>query len=571
MNNLKNKNQKVEEDNVSDIDSESSESEEYSEQETNRLKKDINLNLTFLKGLQDAEMEQACEELGIEYLDLTPKQIVKICNNKSYMLETKYYIKSTILKGPRKKWLLFENNEVEEYEESELNSYLGNIIYPALRKWYSENNTLRYQQVIEPGKPFRYGNSKDGFKINSFKNLMHTYTKGKVFDDETKANGQIFLNYILDVLCSGNKKHAEFIENWIGNMCRHGKNDVAIYLKSVQGTGKSTLSEYLTKNIIGREASITTGSYPIVSGFDSTLKGKTLVSFEELESFSPIEWKAISSKLKMMVTGDMWQYNGKGKDPISLSNFSNYIIMSNDDAIKDADGRRYFICDISIKYKGLTEYWNTLYDKSTVWNSKTGEYLFHYFIDRCPEKWKAQDHMPETESKKDIHSRLLHPVYQYLKDCFINEGEDLKMTLTDLHNGYLDKQINDKKPMGVQLFNGKLKDVGIICKRGHAGALKFNYSVDELKQIAKREKWYSDYDYDESGKIDNLGINESTDISKVSELSESIDRKAIIKLTEERDNLLEKVKELTKLLESNNNKKVMVNKKVTRNIKTIKY
>ena len=41
-------------------------------------------------------------------------------------------------------------------------------------------------------------------------------------------------------------------------------------------------------------------------------------------------------------------------------NMNNYAINSNNDSIRDDDGRRYFICDVSHKYKDNHDYFDKL-------------------------------------------------------------------------------------------------------------------------------------------------------------------------------------------------------------------
>ena len=87
-------------------------------------------------------------------------------------------------------------------------------------------------------------------------------------------------------------------------MVRGNKNKSCLYLKGIQGIGKSTISEHLMKHVVGDPLSLETGSDPIKTKFNEILGGKLLVSIEELENFGKSEWEAMSSTLKRMTSSN---------------------------------------------------------------------------------------------------------------------------------------------------------------------------------------------------------------------------------------------------------------------------
>ena len=131
--------------------------------------------------------------------------------------------------------------------------------------------------------------------------MKHQYIK---YEDNKKVN--IMLNYIKEVLASGNNEVYNYILQWLSYMVKGNKNTSILYLKSIQGLGKSTLLEFLRQFVIGEDLSLETGSRPLVSDFNSILGGKLFVYFEELETFSTstAQWIAISSRLKRYATSN---------------------------------------------------------------------------------------------------------------------------------------------------------------------------------------------------------------------------------------------------------------------------
>eukprot|EP00732_Lithocolla_globosa_P002236 Lithocolla_globosa_v1_NODE_1401_length_2607_cov_409.923981.p2 type:complete len:106 gc:universal NODE_1401_length_2607_cov_409.923981:523-206(-) len=79
----------------------------------------------------------------------------------------------------------------------------------------------------------------------------------------------------------------------------------------VEGTGKSTFSDFFRSFVIGKKSSIISDTEPILTTFNKQLAGKLLVIFEELPTFSDKQWEGVSSKLKKAVTSDTENYSDK--------------------------------------------------------------------------------------------------------------------------------------------------------------------------------------------------------------------------------------------------------------------
>ena len=67
----------------------------------------------------------------------------------------------------------------------------------------------------------------------------------------------------------------------------------------------------------------------------------------------------ISSKLKRWITSNVMTIEGKGVDAIQVENIITFWLLSNNDAIQDDDGRRYFILPISTELMRDTNFLRT--------------------------------------------------------------------------------------------------------------------------------------------------------------------------------------------------------------------
>ena len=149
-------------------------------------------------------------------------------------------------------------------------------------------------------------------KINLCPSMKFTFNSEYVPDTETQIKMKFFLKYIFEVLSSSKQDHYEFIIKWLSNMIKGNKNNSCLYLKGIQGIGKSTLFEFMSKYVVGEKLSLETGSDPIRTKFNEILGGKLLVSLEELENFVKNKWEIISSTLKRMITSPRINLQNKG-------------------------------------------------------------------------------------------------------------------------------------------------------------------------------------------------------------------------------------------------------------------
>jgi len=74
-------------------------------------------------------------------------------------------------------------------------------------------------------------------------------------------------------------------------MARGGKNQSVLYLRSEEGVGKSTFTDFMMKYVIGSKLSLMSGSGPLLSNFNIILYCKLFVVYEELKIFQPLSGK----------------------------------------------------------------------------------------------------------------------------------------------------------------------------------------------------------------------------------------------------------------------------------------
>ena len=361
------------------------------------------------------------------------------------------------------------------------------VIFARIPKDYANYHFKRRSDlkkiVYEIGKPELYDN-----KINLCHPFKYERNGNYKPSKDVKQGIQILEDYMKNILCSGRQDCYDFLLKWLANMARGNKNNSCLYLKGAQGTGKSTLFQFLSKYVIGQSLCLETGSDPIRTKFNEILGGKLLVSIEELENFSRSEWESISSTLKRMITSDRIVLQDKGTKSHEENNYNNYMLCSNNDAIKDDDGRRYFILDISTKMIGNASYYETLYD--FVMNDQVGEAFFQILHKIDVTGFNPQV-FPLTQSKLESIVSRLDPVSKFLKDEYILKKFSISCSCADLYNQYI--YTYRGKQMSAIAFHRKLSELGFVKKRR---GTKWHYKVSEefLLTLADTKHWLTDFD-----------------------------------------------------------------------------
>ena len=425
-----------------------------------------------------------------------------------------------------------------------------------LNKYYFKEYLSLRTIVYELSKPTLYDD-----KLNLCRQFMHQPKVYNTFSSDTKKKVGTMLDYIKEVLCSNSVPQYEYLLKWFAQMSKGGKNDSILYLKGGQGIGKSTITTFMMNYVIGKPLSLETGAESLISKFNIELGGKLLVVFEELEHLSTNEWNSMSTKLKRYSTSDTIMLENKGDKRIESSNINNYMILSNHDCIKDDDGRRIYILDVSPKHKGNLAYFGKIRDQC--FNNEVGDAFFSYLHEIDTTNFYAQ-RFPMTQSKLDAFAKRLHPVEQYLKDEYILSNKSLDNSVSNIFDEY--KIYCDDNGVRNTInkidFNKKMIELGFNhYKSSFKGksSNKYKISINDLNKVAKIGHWIHDLDEYKTEKKSNI-INMCPD----DEYKESYETSQQTLKTAEKDliNALSEIETLKKQIEKLNNKEIEINSSV---------
>jgi len=401
--------------------------------------------------------------------------------------KTKDYVSKYFIPSTTGTHILIENKDAHIIQNETMKQVYLSRFADVIAKWYIKE-TIPRRIICDLHKPLLTDT-----EVNISPKLKHEYVKYETFDNDTKVKVNIFLDYVKTIWANNNNNVYTYLLKWIAQMCRGNKNKSCLYAKGPEGIGKSTLVDILYDYVIGSNLCCKGKADHLKGQHNMQLLGKIFVPFEELQFFNDKEWNAIDSEIKDLITGDYASYTDKYEKRFDAKNTNNYIINSNFNAIKGANGRRYVVLDINTQYQNNTAYFKKIRDNC--YNNKVGHAIYCYLYEIDTKKFNALE-IPETQNKLDLVVELMTPVEKFLKETYILKQKGIKDKLKNVHELYVqfctDKKINYQS---IQAFSKTLREYGIIYRKSD-GYNIYDVKFEYLDTLAKNKKWYHALDDD---------------------------------------------------------------------------
>jgi hypothetical protein len=206
-------------------------------------------------------------------------------------------------------------------------------------------------------------------------------------------------------------------------------------------------------------------------------------------------------------------------------------LLSNNDAITDDDGRRYFILPISTEHLRDLVYFGNIRD--TCFNKEVGDAYYNFLMEIDLKGFNSQDY-PITESKLDSIAKRLDNVYKFLKDHYILEKKGInKVKVSNLfaqYENYCTKyQFKAKNKID---FNRMLEEVGI--RRHKNDSVQFyNETYESLNALADKFHWIHALDealennecmFNNDDKTTNSIVEDKAEYIRVEEYKKIVDK-----------------------------------------------
>jgi len=172
-----------------------------------------------------------------------------------------------------------EAKKFMEYDKSTLNNVYLDTVPKEVKNWFHCEATERFKIICKTDKPTLSDNA-----INKFQGFLHAKKAYKSFSKGVRENVDLILSFILEVLANNEKDVYEYFLNWYSNVCKGKKNDSVLYLRGVEGIGKSTITDFMREHVLGSKicSNSVKNARALTSPYNGILSGKLLVVFEEL-------------------------------------------------------------------------------------------------------------------------------------------------------------------------------------------------------------------------------------------------------------------------------------------------
>ncbi len=294
-----------------------------------------------------------------------------------------------------------------------------------MNKWLDDENMRCYRSIGFYPRPLicpeNVYNAWKDFPIEKVELIeQEGREKGNLFNDTERIHKHF------DNISNHNAELKEYLLNWFAHLVQYPaeKIRVCLVIQGLQGSGKSMLSEYLMKKIIGADKMFITGKTDKAFGKFSDLQGKLLCVLNEASGKDTFE---LNETLKDCITCDVLQLEKKGIDIIEVIDYVNYIFTTNNiNAVKlTADDRRFMAFSVDNTIKNNKEYFTTL--KKDLDNISLMRKFYEELMERDLSKWDAINDRPQTElmeTMKEINEEPIDKFLNYYRENIINYSND---------------------------------------------------------------------------------------------------------------------------------------------------
>jgi len=279
-----------------------------------------------------------------------------------------------------------------------------------VKKWLEDPERREYNDIVfNP-----YSIKENDTTPSSHLNIFTEFSSKKL---ETFTEPEWFTDFIFTQIGNEKKESAEWLLNYCAQLIQNPEKNIelVLVLRGESGNGKDTFVSVLehlfgvSNNYAYRTSKI---SDIFSDGFNSSLKNKLLVQFNEMEGIDGIKAK---ERIKDQCTAEFNNIKEKYLPDMKQKNKARIIISSNNTSPVQFshDERRFIMFKIGNKYKQNNKYFENIHtsmrDKNKINN------LFTYLLNRDISKWKPFEDRPMTIEHKNAICNAC-PIYiKYLK------------------------------------------------------------------------------------------------------------------------------------------------------------
>lgn len=189
------------------------------------------------------------------------------------------------------------------------------------------------------------------------------YNLWQGFAVEPRAEGKfdLFLAHIRDNICQGNKEQYDWVMAWLADLVQkpNRKLGTALVLRGPMGIGKGVFANHIG-HLLGRHYMTITQSGQLTGKFNGHMADKLLMFVDEGWWSDERYGEGV---LRGLITEHQVTIEMKGRDAVTLQNYTRFIIAANADWVVPlgmGDERRFVILDVGTANQRDTKYFKAI-------------------------------------------------------------------------------------------------------------------------------------------------------------------------------------------------------------------
>ncbi|HEY6331531.1 MAG TPA: primase-helicase family protein [Blastocatellia bacterium] len=357
--------------------------------------------------------------------------------NKQTLLTEMNQIYAVTRYGGQTVIAIIGKDKVETMKTDDFHKMFANILGEASKKdnpvsiswfrWRGRRQYIGRGVVFEPGGPLEV----PGDMLNLWRGFGVVPSAG---------DWPLMRAHILNVVCSGNQKHFDYLIQWMAYRVKHPDKPmgVAVAFLGAQGAGKGVVARTFGRFFGNHFAHIAHGDQ-LTGRFNQHLVTACVAFLDEALWAGDKKGEGV---LKALITEPALQLEAKFRDPITVQNRLCIIVASNNEwAVPTGIGdRRWFVLNVANTYAGMEHqsYWAALYQEV---DNGGAAAMLHDLLAMDLSKFNIRA-VPHTKAKaqQQVHS-LRGPMswlYQVLQDGAISMSRWQATGLTISKDGAYD-------------------------------------------------------------------------------------------------------------------------------------
>lgn len=341
---------------------------------------------------------------------ISPLIFLKRIKNEEGKLEDRYY-KENEIKTICKAWKVKD-------EEGKDRKFFD--------MWIEDPNRREYETMMFNPYTTKEKDDTPDHVYNTFNEFDVSYVEG--YEEPTW-----FLEFIYH-LADGEEQTIQYLLNYCADFFQRPNINVeiALVLRGESGIGKDTFIEIL-EEMMGKLNDYTYRTtnindiLPAGQGFNSSLKNKLLVQFNEVEGK---DGSSAKERIKDHTTRKTNNIHEKYVNSYKQKNFAQVIFCSNNNSpVQFAfDERRFVMIKCGDKMKQNKKYWDSVYENIRD-KHKLNE-LYSYLMDRDISSWSPVEHRPKTKAYNIAISNAVPLHIRWIRELF-TQGHELNDDIDD--------------------------------------------------------------------------------------------------------------------------------------------